>query len=68
MNRDQINDEVFVKVAELILLMQAAEFRADTNVDWALDQLSDKLQKHFDAAATRHACLGCGVPYCTSCH
>jgi len=67
MNREQINLEVFAKVAEILLLIQAPEFVSDTKVDWALQELSVKVQNHLDAASTRHACLGCGVPHCTSC-
>jgi hypothetical protein len=67
MNRDQINNEVFVKVAELILLIQAPEFRSDAKVDWALQVIYGKVQNHLDEVIARNACLGCGTPYCTSC-
>jgi hypothetical protein len=67
MNRDQINDEVFAKVAEILLLIKVPAFKSDEKVDWALQQLYIEVGKHLEVVISNHACPGCGTPYCTSC-
>jgi hypothetical protein len=67
MNRDQINSEVFAAATEILFLIKVPAFNSDEKLDLALQELYIQLGKHIDEVLTRHACPGCGVPYCTSC-
>lgn len=67
MNRDQINNEVFSAVTEILFLIKVPAFNSDEKLDLALQQLYIEVGKHLDVVISKHACPGCGTPYCTSC-
>ena len=69
MNQNKANKELYNKIADVIKILQCAEFEADVYSSWAIEQLQEAIDDHYSGSDGRQdeACLSAHGTGCIRC-